>query len=106
MTAKLVLEFSAEVLDALRKAGHLHIQLTARSASGAASAPRAGSLPARILAWAEKRKKSFGVADIERRMILMALKQCNGNQARAAQRLRIPRTTLRDKMARYDIPAS
>lgn len=46
------------------------------------------------------------VADIERRMILMALKQCNGNQARAAQRLCLPRTTLRDKMARYDIPAS
>ncbi|MBI5866063.1 MAG: sigma-54-dependent Fis family transcriptional regulator [Planctomycetes bacterium] len=35
------------------------------------------------------------VSDIERRMILMALRQCNGNQARAAQRLGIPRTTLR-----------
>lgn len=46
------------------------------------------------------------VADIERRMILMALRQCEGNQARAAQRLGIPRTTLRDKMARYSIPAS
>jgi DNA-binding NtrC family response regulator len=45
------------------------------------------------------------VADIERRMILMALRQCEGNQARAAQRLGIPRTTLRDKMARYSIPA-
>ncbi|RMF78696.1 MAG: sigma-54-dependent Fis family transcriptional regulator [Planctomycetota bacterium] len=44
------------------------------------------------------------VADIERRMILMALKQCNGNQARAAQKLGIPRTTLRDKMAKYSIP--
>jgi DNA-binding protein Fis len=37
-------------------------------------------------------------------MILMALRQCNGNQARAAQKLGIPRTTLRDKMAKYDIP--
>ncbi len=44
------------------------------------------------------------VADIERRMILMALKQCGGNQARAAQKLGIPRTTLRDKMAKYNIP--
>ena len=67
VTAKLVLEFSAEVLDALRKAGHLHIQLTVGSAAGAPAAPRAGSLPARILAWAQKRSRSFGVADIERR---------------------------------------
>jgi DNA-binding NtrC family response regulator len=46
------------------------------------------------------------VADIERRMILMALRQCANNQARAAQKLGIPRTTLRDKMAKYDIPAA
>lgn len=45
------------------------------------------------------------VADIERRMILLALRQCSNNQARAAQRLGIPRTTLRDKMAKYSIPA-
>ncbi len=44
------------------------------------------------------------VADIERRMILLALRQCDNNQARAAQRLGIPRTTLRDKMAKYGIP--
>ncbi len=46
------------------------------------------------------------IADIEKRMILMALKQSDGNQARAAQRLGIPRTTLRDKMARYSIPVT
>jgi len=46
------------------------------------------------------------VADIERRMILMALRQCANNQARAAQKLGIPRTTLRDKMAKYVIPAA
>lgn len=46
------------------------------------------------------------VADIERRMVIMALRQCNGNQARAAQKLGIPRTTLRDKMAKYNIPGS
>ncbi|MFO0837625.1 MAG: sigma-54 dependent transcriptional regulator [Phycisphaerae bacterium] len=46
------------------------------------------------------------VADIERRLILMALRSCGGNQARAAQRLGIPRTTLRDKMAKYSIPVS
>jgi DNA-binding NtrC family response regulator len=43
------------------------------------------------------------VSEIERRMIVLALRHCNNNQARAAQRLGIPRTTLRDKMARYSI---
>jgi DNA-binding protein Fis len=37
-------------------------------------------------------------------MILLALRQCDNNQVRAAQRLGIPRTTLRDKMAKYKIP--
>ncbi len=46
------------------------------------------------------------VADIERRMILLALRQSDNNQARAAQRLGIPRTTLRDKMAKYSIPGT
>ena len=44
------------------------------------------------------------IADIERRMILMALRQSDNNQVRAAHRLGIPRTTLRDKMAKYKIP--
>jgi len=46
------------------------------------------------------------LADIERRMILLALRQTENNQVKAAQRLGIPRTTLRDKMAKYQIPAS
>ena len=36
-------------------------------------------------------------------MILMALRQCNGNQARAAKRLGIPRTTLRDRITKYSL---
>jgi len=67
---------------------------------------RAGSavgLPALELAEFGPRGLNETVADIERRLILMALRQCNGNQARAAQRLGIPRTTLRDKMAKYSI---
>jgi len=43
------------------------------------------------------------VADVERRLIEAALRHCNGNQARAAQVLRIPRTTLRDKMTKYGL---
>lgn len=53
--------------------------------------------------WDGGRGLAETVADIERRMILMALRQCNNNQARAAQKLGIPRTTLRDKMAKYNI---
>jgi DNA-binding NtrC family response regulator len=41
------------------------------------------------------------VAGIERSLIDAALKRAAGNQAKAAQFLRIPRTTLRDKMAKY-----
>ena len=37
-------------------------------------------------------------------LVLLALRQSENNQARAAQRLGIPRTTLRDKMAKYGIP--
>lgn len=44
------------------------------------------------------------VSEIERNMVLLALRQCGNNQARAAQKLGIPRTTLRDKMAKYGIP--
>lgn len=43
------------------------------------------------------------MADIERRLILLALRQCEGNQAKAAHKLGVPRTTLRDKMAKYNL---
>ena len=65
-----------------------------------------GPSPALELAEAGKLGLNETVADIEKRLILMALRQCNGNQARAAQKLGIPRTTLRDKMAKYNIPVS
>jgi DNA-binding NtrC family response regulator len=45
------------------------------------------------------------VADLERTMIQSALRRANGNQVRAAEILRIPRTTLRDKMSKYRIAA-
>ncbi len=45
------------------------------------------------------------VAGIERRMIESALLQADNNQAKAAQILGIPRTTLRDKLAKYGLGA-
>ncbi|MBN1341470.1 MAG: sigma-54-dependent Fis family transcriptional regulator [Phycisphaerae bacterium] len=45
------------------------------------------------------------VASIERRMIESALVQSDYNQAKAAQILGIPRTTLRDKIAKYGLGA-
>lgn len=41
------------------------------------------------------------VAGVERKLIDAALRRATGNQAKAAQFLGIPRTTLRDKMAKY-----
>lgn len=41
------------------------------------------------------------IAGVERKLIDAALRRATGNQARAAQFLGIPRTTLRDKMAKY-----
>jgi DNA-binding NtrC family response regulator len=43
------------------------------------------------------------VASIEKRMIESALIQADYNQAKAAQILGIPRTTLRDKIAKYGV---
>ncbi len=73
---------------------------------GARTASADGTATATVLELAEGGPQGLNetVADIERRMILLALRQSNNNQARAAQRLGIPRTTLRDKMAKYEIP--
>ncbi len=60
--------------------------------------------PLPMLELSERLSLNETVADIEKRMIVLALRQCENNQARAAQRLGIPRTTLRDKMAKYSIP--
>jgi DNA-binding NtrC family response regulator len=43
------------------------------------------------------------IAGVERTLIHAALRRAAGNQAKAAQLLRIPRTTLRDKMTKYDM---
>lgn len=66
-------------------------------------APDAVSMPALELGESGRLSLTETVSDIERRMILLALRQCGNNQARAAQWLGIPRTTLRDKMAKYVI---
>ncbi|MHC4138044.1 MAG: hypothetical protein ACYS0K_24155 [Planctomycetota bacterium] len=72
MTAKLTIVLSDEVLDALSRTKHIQIQLTSagRRKATRAAPPRPGSLPAKILAWAEKRKRPFRTADVERRFKL------------------------------------
>ena len=42
---------------------------------------------------------------MERSLIEAALHRAAGNQAKAAHYLGIPRTTLRDKLAKYGLPA-
>ncbi len=70
MTAKLTLLLSGELLDALRQAGHIHIQLTSPEDAARAAGPRTGSLPAKVLEWAEKRKRPFRTADVRSRFKL------------------------------------
>ena len=72
MTAKLTIVLSDEVLDALSRTKHIQIQLASPGSRKAtrAAGPRPGSLPASVLAWAEKRKRPFRTADVERRFKL------------------------------------
>jgi hypothetical protein len=80
MTAKLTIALSDEVLEALRLNKSLTINLeTARGGGGKrrpgrprsnSDEPRAGSLPARVIDWASKRKKPFGTNDVTKRFKL------------------------------------
>jgi hypothetical protein len=72
MTAKLTIVLSDEVLDALKRTKHIQIRMASVRPGKAARAtgPRIGSLPAKVLAWAEKRKRPFRTADVERRFKL------------------------------------
>lgn len=45
------------------------------------------------------------LAGVEKTLIAHALRRAAGNQAKAAQYLKIPRTTLRDKMSKYGLVA-
>ncbi|MEM8886325.1 MAG: hypothetical protein AAGD14_19880 [Planctomycetota bacterium] len=80
MTVQLVIELSEEVLKALVANKNMTITVqTGASGGGGASAgaalqpgpnniiPREGSLPARILDWAEKRGKTFTTSDLVKR---------------------------------------
>ena len=72
MTAKLTIVLSDEVLEALSRTKHLQIRMTSPGSRKAtrAAGPRTGSLPAKVLAWAEKKKRPFRTADVERRFKL------------------------------------
>ncbi len=46
---------------------------------------------------------ALSLGDLERRAIADAYQKCNGNLSLAARRLRIPRTTLADKLKKYGL---
>ena len=76
MTAKLTISFSEDVLAVLKASKSITIKLDSHS-NGAArrsrfgmEEPRAGSLPARVIDWAQTRKKTFGTMDITRKFKL------------------------------------
>ena len=74
MTAKLTISFSDEVLDALRASKSITVKFDShngvRRGRQGMEEPRAGSLPARVIDWAQTRKKSFGTLDITKKFKL------------------------------------
>ena len=76
MTAKLTISFSDDVLAALKANKSITIKIgtdqgTGRRRGGASEEPRAGSLPARVITWAQGRKKKpFGTMDITKKFKL------------------------------------
>ena len=75
MTAKLTISFSDEVLDALRASKSITVKFDShngarRGGRQGMEEPRAGSLPARVIDWAQTRKKSFGTLDITKKKII------------------------------------
>ncbi|NQU68875.1 MAG: sigma-54-dependent Fis family transcriptional regulator [Candidatus Marinimicrobia bacterium] len=47
---------------------------------------------------------SEAISEVEKKLIIWALNQTKGNQVKAARLLKIPRTTLRDKLSRIEPP--
>jgi len=72
MTATLTINMSRELLDTLVKTKSITIELVAAGHGGPTGnkQPREGSLPARVLVWAEKRGKTFHVDHIMSRFKL------------------------------------
>ncbi len=46
------------------------------------------------------------ISDVETKLIVWALKKTRGNQVKAAKLLKIPRTTLRDKLLKIELPSN
>jgi hypothetical protein len=80
MTASLTIKFSNEVLDALVQSRSITILLVSSEGDGKAaraagsskqpSQARTGSLPSRVITWAEKRGSPFRNTDVEKRFKL------------------------------------
>lgn len=74
MTAKLTIAFSPEVLEALKANKSITIKLGggagSRGGANGSGAPREGTLPARLIDWAQKKKGTFGTKDVERKFNL------------------------------------
>ena len=76
MTAKLTISFSDDILAALRANKSITIKLdshgngSGRRRRGPMEEPREGSLPARVIDWAQVRKKTFGTMDITKKFKL------------------------------------
>jgi DNA-binding NtrC family response regulator len=77
-------------------------RMVAGSVPPGAPAPRLSSAPAPAQPSVAPVRDQ--VRDLERKRIVDALAECQGNQTRAAELLRMPRRTLVAKLAQYDLP--
>ncbi len=71
---------------------HLPVDQLGRGGASALSGTGAGGIP-----------RGISLRELERRAILQALEDCDANRTRAAKLLEIDRSTLRRKMAEYEI---
>lgn len=100
-----VRELRAMLLSALAKAaGRIEVRHVAPALTAAKRRepdPHPESAVERVAALMTS--SDYGLPDLERMAIERVFAECNGNLTAAAKRLKIPRTTLRDRLKRYGI---
>ncbi len=99
-----VRELRAVLLGALATAtGRIEVRHVARSLPAARRPTSVPPPPPAPPSGVQSRASRPGLRDVERELIEEVYKECDGNVSRAAERLKIPRTTLRDRLKRYGI---
>ncbi len=97
------LENTIERAVALCTAEELTIELPVERPMARAAAAANGNAPAAVSIPTEGMDMERYVADLEKALILSALKQCNGVQTRAAEMLKLSYRSFRHLLKKYDL---